>query len=450
MSNIGRLLPKIMFNFSLAACFFAYGAYAYKNWVFPVPQLKNGVENLKLTLSELGTIASFHPAHFLQPAREEGEGVTINKLPASNTDVLMLSGFFGQDNGLRLLKRNGEVLAQWDVRFSEIFPDTSHLNYPPQTDWNIDLHGALVNPDGSVVFNFEYGGVVKMDKCGEVAWTIPTLAHHSIEKAEAGGYWVPGRTEHNVDGVAEFPPFQLPYNEDTILHISENGEILHEISVPKLFYKSGLESLLTAGGELYTRDMLWDNEIVHVNKIAELSTELAASFPQFEAGDLMLSLRQYNMVLVVDPKTETIKWWQVGPWVRQHDPEFMHNGKLAVFNNNAYRAAFKSSTDTVSELSIPRTTNIIEIDPQTRKTKILYGEKPDQQLLTVVRGKLEHTKDDTLLITEFEGGRILEIDASGDIVWEYINRYDADHVAELTEARVYPADYFNVSNWQCN
>ena len=54
-----------------------------------------------------------------------------------------------------------------------------------------------------------------------------------------------------------------------------------------------------------------------------------------------------------------------------------------------------------------------------------------------------------LLITEFEGGRVLETDTPGQVIWEYINRYDQDEVAELTEARVYPVNYFEVTDWSC-
>ena len=32
---------------------------------------------------------------------------------------------------------------------------------------------------------------------------------------------------------------------------------------------------------------------------------------------------------------------------------------------------------------------------------------------------------------------------------EYINRYDEDEIAELTEARLYPADFFDVPDWSC-
>lgn len=71
-------------------------------------------------------------------------------------------------------------------------------------------------------------------------------------------------------------------------------------------------------------------------------------------------------------------------------------------------------------------------------------------MLSVVRGKLELTENDGLLVTEFEGGRAFETDATGHIIWEYMNRYDSDEVAEITEARLYEANYFSVPDWSCN
>ena len=70
-------------------------------------------------------------------------------------------------------------------------------------------------------------------------------------------------------------------------------------------------------------------------------------------------------------------------------------------------------------------------------------------MLSIIRGKHEPTRKGGLLVTEFEGGRVFETDASGRIIWEYINRYDEDEVAEITEARIYPANYFRVSDWSC-
>ena len=102
-----------------------------------------------------------------------------------------------------------------------------------------------------------------------------------------------------------------------------------------------------------------------------------------------------------------------------------------------------------SHPSVPRVSNIIEIDPATDRYEILYGGNADQELLTIIRGKHELTPNDGLLITEFEGGRVFETDSNGNIVWEYINRYSAEEVAEITEARIYPKNYFGVTDWSC-
>ena len=405
--------------------------------------------SVRITAEEASTLTKIRPKHFLQPARFEGHGVTRNIAPDGD-EFIFMAGFFDGDNGLRLIKRDGTVIARWQVRFFDIFADASHATYPPETNWNVDTDGALILPDGSVVFNFEYAGLVKLDRCGQVVWSLAKSTHHSVETAEYGGFWVPGR-QYLTEGTSPFPPFRTPFLADTIMHISDDGELLAEILVPELFYENHLEALLTATGESFWADwaeIQWDGEILHLNKIEELTSDIAEDFPMFEAGDLMLSLREHNLILVVDPDTRKIKWWKTGPWIRQHDPEFRPGGDIIVFNNNIFRNVWEHETE-VTRPSVERVSNIIQVDPVSNDYNVIYGGKEGQEMLSVIRGKHEVTASGGLLITEFEGGRVFETDSAGRTVWEYVNRYDAENVAEITEARVYPASYFNVSDWDC-
>ncbi len=398
------------------------------------------MKSVKGVFAEAPTLTGGRPHHFLQPSRHAGSNVTINKEEAEKTDQILLAGFFDNSNEIRLIKRDGTVVNRWPVTFSRIFPDTRHMGLKaPQTDWNIDIHGVYALRDGSVVFNFEYGGLVKLDRCNNVVWALPVLSHHSVEPSQDGGLWVPGQRRYTGDEQSMFPPFTTPLSEDTIMKIAANGAIKKEISVPELFYKNNLVYLLTSTGESFYNNLQWDEEIVHLNKIEELPRNLAQDFSLFDSGDLLLSLRNYNMLLVVDPETETIKWWTVGPWVRQHDPSFKAGGTIVVFNNNIYRE--ETTTNLVS--------NIIEIDPRTNDYKVIYGGKKGQEMLTRLRGKQEVTIKGGLLITEFEAGRAFETNARGDVIWEFINRYDKNNIAEITEARIYAENYFNVEDWSC-
>lgn len=411
-----------------------------------VTAAKNTIETV---VAEASTLTGTHPSHFLQPSRYDRDGVTLNDSSNDQRDLILLSGFFKDTNELRLIRRNGDIVARWPVSYYTIFPEPRHLprDWIPATDWNVDTHGALALPDGSVVFNFQWSGLVKLDRCGNILWTVPRRTHHSVERAESGGFWVPGRRAV-LEGPSPFPPFETPFQEDTILRISEDGRVLSEFSAPKIFYENGLDAILTATGYAFETGMSWDKEVLHLNKVEELASGIAADFSQFEAGDLLLSIRELNLLMVVDKNAAKVKWWKIGPWLRQHDPEFKPGGTIVLFNNNVYRTAFGTS-DEVSPVSAPRVSNIVEINPATGEYHVLYGGKKDQEFLTIIMGKVSATPKGGLFITETEGGRVFETNARGEVVWEYVNHYSREEVAEISEARVYSADYFTVKSWSC-
>jgi len=423
-----------------ALLIFIYGIATEKYKIFPYSVVYYFKDSLSLVYREFPVILGIKPIHFLEEARYDGEGVTRLDESQIQPGWTLISGYFDGTNGLRLLRPDGSAVRQWPVRFSEIFPDPDFIEPPsdrPATDWNIDIHGALALPDGSVVFNFEYGGTVKLDRCGEVQWAVRHATHHSIDPSANGGFWIPGR--RYVEEDSAFPRVDAPYYDDLILLVSPDGDILKEISVPALLFKNDLHALLFANGK-HWMELPDELEIVHVNDVEELSADMAEHFPQFAAGDLLLSLRDLNLVMVIDPQTEQVRWYKTGPWLRQHDPDFNAKGRISIFNNNS---------DDTKTGRIFGGSNIIEIDPSNDKTTILYGDRPDQKIFTNIRGKHQALENGNLLITEFSAGRVIEVNSDGNIVWEFISRFDEDEVAEIADAIRYPEDYFNVTDWTC-
>ena len=116
-----------------------------------------------------------------------------------------------------------------------------------------------------------------------------------------------------------------------------------------------------------------------------------------------------------------MKWWRVGPWLRQHDPDFTADGKIVVFDNR--RDGLAAARHGGSR--------IVEIDPATYATEVLFAGKGLNDFYTSRLGELEVLGNGNLLLTEAEAGRCLEVTRQGKVVWEFVNRWDANRVGMI-------------------
>jgi len=430
------------FLLSLSVLSFGFGLVVGAYEIFPYNQLKYVLNSVEIVIADRGNLMTDKPIGFLAERRYDGSGVTLHDQNKAAPGFTLLSGFFDDSTEIRLIRLDGSVVQRWPVSYLTLFPNTDHI-FPkseiPVSDWNAAIHGIIISPDGSIVFNFDGKGTAKLDRCGTPLWTVSRMTHHSVDESADGSYWVPSRhiTEDEADA---YPHFRTPYRDDTILRISPNGEVLSEISVNQMIIDNGLFSLLVANGRFKT--MMRENDVLHMNDIEELTNELADSFPLFSAGDLLLSLRHINLLMVVDPETWSVKWYQSGPWLRQHDPDFQANGTITVLNNNS---------DDTERGDILGGSALMSIRPESpgRHVNVIYGKNNGQDFFTNTQGKHQVLDNGNMLIAEYYGGRVIEVNSHGEIVWQYINQYDEEFVAKISGAERYAEDYFDVEDWSC-
>ena len=111
-----------LFFVTCGVLIFVYGVIVEKYEIFAYEALKFVQDSTASVYNERETLAEIKPVHFLQPARYDGAGVTVNAVAHDQKDdLVLLSGFFGDSNELRLIRRDGGIVARWPVRFSEIF-----------------------------------------------------------------------------------------------------------------------------------------------------------------------------------------------------------------------------------------------------------------------------------------------------------------------------------------
>jgi hypothetical protein len=433
---------KLVFFASALIAAFAYGFSAAKFRLFPYNVLaesqRAGIDLWYYWRSYVGSA----PTRWLRAARKVGGGVTIREGGLYQDGVTLVSSLFDGDVGLRLINPDGTTFHAWRIRYLDLWNEQEQvaLQLRPVVNWDVGLMGAHVFPDASIVFTFNNGGLVKLDKCGHIVWKRTYLTHHSIFSSEDGTLWAPSVKGTVATGRAMgLAPLVPPFIEDTVLQLDSNGSVLREISVPKLMLKNGLESVLLANGVTATANLT--DDYTHLNKVTVLQSADAGSFPLFKAGDVLVSLRNLNMVFVFDPNSQLIKWYQVGPWLRQHDPQFTHDGKISVFDNhtdNADGRVFGGS-------------RIVKVDPNTREVQVVYAGNRQSPFYTDIEGEHAYLVNGNLLISESMAGRIFEVDHSSRIVWEFVNRYDeARVVAETNAYGRFAASYFQSVDWGCS
>jgi hypothetical protein len=407
------LLAAAAFVLGVAFLAFLAGFFDGKNQSFLYPELKAAEDTTRgLWNAYLDTPSYVAPGRPGTPARTQARVHDAARVAPGATFVV---GYTPEGFRAWLVDAQGVKLHEWHARFSDVFPKPTHLLWQAR-DLVIAWHGTRLLPDGDIVFNFQdnnfpYGsGLVRLDKNSRVVWALARNTHHDVAVAEDGAFWVPSQ-RYRPEGLPGFPSLKPWYYEDTILKVSPEGEVLDEISV--------LEALRDFRGVLsvtYSQlRPIWANDPLHLNSVQPLPAAWAGRFPGLAAGDLLVLLRNVNLLAVIDPKTRKAKRFVTGPFVQQHDADFLPNGHLMVYDNRGGDPACGG-------------TRVLEFDPATMATAWQYGACRDGGMSSNTRGMQAVLPNGNVLTVDAQHGRVLEVthDPEPELVWEYHNVVGAD------------------------
>lgn len=128
-------------------------------------------------------------------------------------------------------------------------------------------------------------------------------------------------------------------------------------------------------------------------------------------GDFIVSYRRTNTVGIVDRATGEFKWkWGPNEIAHQHHPTWLDNGNILLFDNGAHGRGNGAS-------------RVIEIDPESNEIAWQYAGSPPPSFYSFNISSAERLPNGNTLICEGAAGRIFEVTAQKDIIWEYINPF---------------------------
>ena len=422
---MNRIIPLI----STALIFFLLGYYSYSNKTFPYSYVREAYGQLKVIKEMLG----LSKPHHLYRAVYESYGANVvnaSEIMPGSTLVTSYWRDLGWKAGIKLINRDGKILHTWNADPTKIWKSNLQarmLNF---------VHGTYLFPNGDILFNIEFMGLVRMDSCGNIKWVLDYSTHHSISRNDKGDFWVSGNTLQNDPSYIEnYTGLESPIYEDHALLVSPEGQILKDINILKVIYDNELQRYLP---KISNRK---HGDIFHLNDIEELSVKVANQYPHFQAGDLLISLKFMHLVLVMNPETKKVKWYTSDPIIEQHDPDFIGDGWIGIFDNNSDYARGKMLGGS----------RILAINPQSMETKVLYKGSADRSFYTETGGKWQILENSNMLIVEARAGRVFEVDRYGNIVWEWIHdRYNKSLIPEVLEATRYPYTEQQINKWSCS
>jgi len=408
-----EILPPILFALSVVFFSIAYGMWAWENQWFPAPTVKEAIdawrtltedEDKKLLTADAAGQAEIRPV--IQVDRMQ-PGLTL----ITAKDRILKAA---------VVNAQGEAVQEWAIDWKTLWPGASHLPAKDIPKWRpgTHVHGAVIMDNGDLVFNFEHLGMMRLNPCNEVVWRLPYRTHHSIHVDRDGNLWAPGQRDHTKPS-SDFPNYKPPFTEPTIVKVSPEGELLLEKSVMRLIIDNGLTGLLYLQGmNSFSTETTGDT--LHLNDVETFDRDDATGF--FTAGDVMISLRNVNTVLVFD-RDWKLKYRWSSDFVRQHDPDFLDANRISLFDNYFIGAPPDKQRSRIL---------IRDIAADTQTT--YFEGTPDNSFFSFIMGKHQWLENGNLLIAETTNSRAFELSPDREVVWEYYHRDEEGKPNLLEEA----------------
>ncbi|MCK4511503.1 aryl-sulfate sulfotransferase [bacterium] len=326
----------------------------------------------------------------------------------------------GDSPGATLIDMEGNVVHEWHYPFDVAWPDRQE-EYETERGARYWFHAHLFE-NGDIIGIFNGLGLVKLDKSSNLLWKFTGGSHHHLHVADDGRIYVITRRERADIRIST----GTNVLEDAITVLDTNGKRLAHISLVDAFWDSDYASWLATAPINRARKKI---DVLHANRIVALDGRLEEHIPSFREGNFLVSLRNFNALVVLDIEREQIVWTMSGMWMQQHCPSVLDNGKILLFDNQGDHGSSR----------------IVEFDPVTQEIEWLYAGDEENGFYSEKFGTVQRLPNGNSLIAESHFGRALEVTSLGDIVWEYYNPARAgdsnEFIANLFEIERLPQDF---------
>lgn len=326
----------------------------------------------------------------------------------------------GDAAAAELVDGRGEVVHRWALPYAEL-PGAPPLDGDHQIPWRtVEL---LENGDLLAIHSGR--AMVRVRADSSLVWVRYERFHHDVITRAGGVGLALARTERIVAEVQS----EAPIVDDLLVEFDlDTGEPLRSLSLWDALAASPF-------AELLARLTVREGDVMHANGLALLDAGFcdALDAPGLEAGAVLVSMRDLDLVAAVDLDAGRAVWITSGPaasrWRGLHDPTPWLDDEgaphLLVFDN----LGGPGGTSRLLDLRLP-----------DGSIAWSYEGTPPDAFDSLFCGTVERLPDGSILTAESMAGRVLVIEPeSRRVLWEYASPHlageDDRYVAAVFEAR---------------
>ena len=395
--------------------------------------------------------------------------------------------FQAKELGALLIDMNGREVRLWKNLHgfpNKLFPGGYVFGHSGERNTRFGVQDYLdllmVDWDGNVVWKFDQYEYIE-DPGLEPRW-MARIHHDYQRQGNPVGYYAPG-LEPMVEGgntlilghknlvCPEISEKRLL--DDTIYEIDQDGDLVWEWICSEHFAEFGFredaKNILARNPNMRPPGG-GQGDWMHINAMSALGPNrfFDAGDQRFHPDNIIADGRETNIIFIISKETGEIVW-KVGPYydespalkalgwiIGQHHAHMIPRGlpgegNILVYDNGGWAGygAPNPGSPTGIKNALRDYSRVLEFDPVT--LEIVWQHTPAEagfmhptdsnRYYSPFISSAQRLPNGNTLITEGSGGRIFEVTAGHDLVWEYISPYWGKSFNQNMVYRAYRAPY---------
>lgn len=240
------------------------------------------------------------------------------------------------DFDLDVLVTHSDTSNARSIVLMNLRDSTIRYRWKVKNPFNVNkrIFNPLLLPNYDIIYSFSGKGMCRIDKNSNIIWKQDSVwAHHSLNLDADGNIWVCSEEPvYYATGLYKISWRKIYYHDNKITKIdTKTGKILFDKSVTDILRENNLSSYLMKSNN--------PTDPIHLNDIQPA----LETTKYYKKDDLFLSLRQFSAIIQYRPLTNKVIRIIEGPFVSQHDVDFMGKNSIVVFNNNWYTVSKNAS-----------------------------------------------------------------------------------------------------------